>query len=89
MLVHTHHAICSSLEVCRTVKNINFWKLIPAGFHAISTCRPVKTSFQVDIGIYDDKLGQSGDRILSSHITNNIIYLQKQGISLKKVNGAY
>ena len=28
--------------------------------------RPV---FQVDIEIYEDKLGQSGDRILSSHIT--------------------
>ena len=34
----------------------------------ISTSRPAKTSFQVDIEIYGDKMGQSGDRILSSHI---------------------
>ena len=27
---------------------------------------------QVDIEIYQDKLGQSGDRILSSHIKNTI-----------------
>ena len=33
------------------------------------TYGPVLTSFQVDIEIYEDKLGQSGDRILSSHIT--------------------
>ena len=57
------------LEKC---KNINFWKLVRAGFHAIVTCGPVWTSFQVDIEIYEDKLGQSGDRILSSHITKNI-----------------
>ena len=30
---------------------------------------PVQTSFQVDIEIYEGKLGQSGDRILVSHIT--------------------
>ena len=36
----------------------------------IQTCGPVETSFQVDIEIYEDKLGQSGDRILSSHIAN-------------------
>ena len=34
------------------------------------TCRPV----QVDIDIYKDKLSQSGNRILSSHVTNLIIY---------------
>ena len=28
-----------------------------------------QSSFQVDIEIYEDKFGQSGDRILSSHIT--------------------
>ena len=39
-----------------------------AGFHAILTCGLVLTSFQVDIEINEDKLGQSGDRILSSHI---------------------
>ena len=53
-------------------QNINFWKLVRAGFHAILTCGPVKTSFHVDIEIYEDKLGQSGDRILYSNIT---IYL--------------
>ena len=44
-----------------------------AGFHAILPCGPVQTSFQVKIEIYEDKLGQSGDRILSSHITYTII----------------
>ena len=58
------------LQKCQ---NINFWKLVRAGFHAILTCGPVLTSFQVDIEIYEDKLGQSGDRILSSHITKNVI----------------
>ena len=46
-----------------------------AGFHAILTCGPVQTSFKVDIEIYEDKLGQSGDRILSSHMTNTFISL--------------
>ena len=55
-------------------KNINFWKLVRAGFHAILTCGPIKTSFQVDIEIYEDKLGQSGDRIFSSHITKCDIF---------------
>ena len=50
-------------------QNINFWKQFRAAFHAILTCGPVKTSFQVDIEIYVDKLSQSGDSILSSHIT--------------------
>ena len=50
---------------------MNFWKLVRAGFHPISPSGPVQTSFQVDIEIYEDKLGQSGDRILSSHITTN------------------
>ena len=54
------------LEKCQ---NINFWKLVGAGFHAILTCKPVQTSFQVDIEIYEDEFSQSGDRILSSHIT--------------------
>ena len=45
-----------------------------AGFHAILTCGPVQTSFQVDIEIYEDKLGQTGDRILSSHITTAYIF---------------
>ena len=36
----------------------------------ISPSYVVKTSFQVDIEIYEDKLGKSGDRIHSSHITN-------------------
>ena len=39
----------------------------------ILTCGPVQTSFQVDIEIYEDKLSESGDRILSSHITKNVI----------------
>ena len=39
--------------------------LFRAGLHPISTCRPVKTSFQVGIEIYEIKLGQSGDRILA------------------------
>ena len=31
--------------------------------------------FSVEIDLYDDKLGQSGDRILSSHITTiNMLY---------------
>ena len=30
---------------------------------------PVKTGFQVDMEIYKDNLSQSGNRILSSHIT--------------------
>ena len=48
---------------------LNFWKLVQAGFYPISPSGPVVTSFPVDIEIYEDKLGQSGDRILSSHIT--------------------
>ena len=43
---------------------------VRAGFHAILTCGPVKTSFQVDIEIYEDKLGQSRDKVRSGHITN-------------------
>ena len=31
--------------------------------------QPVSTGFHVDIDIYEDKLSQSGDRILSSQIT--------------------
>ena len=58
---------CVGLRAPR--KNINFWKLVRAGFHAILTCGPVKNSLQVDIEIYEDKLAQSGDKILSSHIT--------------------
>ena len=58
------------LQKCQ---NINLWKLVRAGFHAILNCGPVLTSFRVDIEIYEDKLGQSGDRILSSHITKNVI----------------
>ena len=50
-----------------------FLKLVRAGFHAILTCGPVKTSFQVALEIYDDKVGQSGERILSSHITKRVI----------------
>ena len=42
---------------------------LSACFHPISPSKPVKTSFQEDIQIYEDKLDQSGDRILSSHIT--------------------
>ena len=38
---------------------------------AILICMPVYTSFQVDIQIYEDIIGQSGDMILSSHITRN------------------
>ena len=34
---------------------------------------PVSTSFQVDIDINEDKLGQSGDRILSTHIKKIIM----------------
>ena len=45
---------------------MNFWKLVRAGFHAILTCGPVQTSFQVNIEIYEERLGQSGDRMLSS-----------------------
>ena len=54
------------LEKCQ---NINFWKLVGAGLHAILTYRPVTTGFQVDLEIYKDKVNQSGNRILSSHIT--------------------
>ena len=39
----------------------------------ISPSEPVLTSFQVDIEIYENKLAQSGDRILSSHITKDVI----------------
>ena len=35
------------------------------------------SSFQVDIEIYKDKLGQSGDRILSSHITTYVIEIKE------------
>ena len=61
----------SSLEgdIAEVSKNINFWKLVRPGFHPISPPGPVKTSFQVDIEIYEDKLGKSGYKILSSHIT--------------------
>ena len=53
---------------------MNFWKLVQAGFPAILTCGPVEASFQVDLEIYEEKLSQSGDRILSSHIT--IYYIE-------------
>ena len=46
-------------------QNINFWDLVGAGFHAILTCKPVPTSFQVDIEIYTDEFNQSGDSIFS------------------------
>ena len=36
--------------------------------------------FQVDIAIYEGKLDQSRDRILSSHITNIIIILVNTNI---------
>ena len=63
----------SILQKCQ---NIIFWKLVWAGFHPILHCRPDKTSFQVDIDIYEELLGQSGYMFLSSHITNEyIIYL--------------
>ena len=75
MLVSHSSCYFSSLEgdIAEVSKNINFWKLVRAGFHAILICGPVYTSFQVDIEIYEDKLGQSVDRILSSHITNIVI----------------
>ena len=68
---YTHHAIFSPLEgeLVEVSK-----KLVRAGFHPISPVGPVKTSFQVDIDIYKDKLCQSGDRIISSHITKIIIF---------------
>ena len=56
--------------ILQKCKNINFWKLVLAGVHPKSPSRPVKTSFQKDIKIYEDKLGQSGDMILSSHMIN-------------------
>ena len=68
----------AKLQKCK--KKIIFWKLVPGGFHAILTCGPVETSFQEDIEIYEDKLGQSGDRILSSHITNN--FIEQIGVKL-------
>ena len=42
----------------------------------ISPLYVVKTSFQVDIEIYEDKFGKSGDRIHSSHITNDLSTLK-------------
>ena len=36
---------------------------------------PVKTSFQVDLEINEDKFGQSGDRILSSHMHVTIVLM--------------
>ena len=39
------YLVLKILEMCQ---NIKFWK----GCHAILTCRPVKTGFQVDIEIY-------------------------------------
>ena len=36
------------------------------------------TGFQVDIEIYIDKLSQSGDRILSSHITIDYIVISRK-----------
>ena len=59
--------------ILQKCQNINFWKLVRAGFNPISPSGPVQTSFQVDIEIYEDKMGQSGDRILSSHITNTVV----------------
>ena len=56
-------------------QNIIFWKIVGAGFHAMLTCKPVQTSFQVDLEIYEDEFSQSGDRILSSHITMHFISL--------------
>ena len=58
------------LEKCQ---NINFWKLGVAGFHAILTSKPVQTSLQVDIEIYEYAFSQSQDRILSSHISIIIV----------------
>ena len=55
--------------ILQKCQNITFLKLVRAGFHPILTCGPVLSSFQEDIEVYEDELGQSGDRILSSHIT--------------------
>ena len=67
----THHDIFNSLkgDIWKSVKQINRRKLVWAGFHSISTYTPVFTSFQVHIEIYEDKLIQSGDMVLYSHIT--------------------
>ena len=75
MLVSHSSCYFSSSEgdIAEVLKNINFGKLVGAGFHAILTCKPVQTSFLVDIKIYVDEFSQSGNRILSSHITNNFI----------------
>ena len=51
------------MKMCQ---NINLQKLI-------LTYRPIWSRYQVDIEIYPGKLDQSGDRILFSHIMNNII----------------
>ena len=40
----------------------------------------VYTSFQVDIETYEDKLGQSGDRIISSHLRNEFDFWKVHGI---------
>ena len=48
-----------------------------------STCRPVLTSFQVGIEIYEDTQDQSGDRVLSTHITNVSIILRWYLYTLK------
>ena len=42
--------------------------------HLISTSRPAKTSFQVDIDIYEKQIGQIEGRFLSSHITIRFIF---------------
>ena len=56
-------------DIRKMSKDINFWKLVGAGFHAIITCNPVQTSFQVDLEIYEDEFSQTVDRMFSSHIT--------------------
>ena len=56
---------CIKQTVCKVLKIFQHGKYLVAYV--------LKNSFHGDIEIYEDKLAQSGDRILSSHITIGVI----------------
>ena len=69
MLVSCPSCYFSSLErnvriVSKILTSVNKFELVYILYHTEDHLSPV---FQVDIVIFEDKLGQSGDSILSSH----------------------
>ena len=72
MLISYSSCYFSSLEgdirkVSQLLTSWNQFELVFIIYHPVGQFRPV--CFQVDIEIYEDKLGQSGDSIIFSHIT--------------------